>query len=105
MLLTIIQPLLIMHAFLHTGSGAYYGWSVGAAVLALLPLMARLTGKKLDCVLLTSKHLLIGLFAMTCAVTWLLWYNFQACYAAAYAISRIQQQYNSAGRILDAQAS
>ena len=62
-----------MHALLHTGSGAYYGWSVGAAVLPLLLLMAGLTGKKLACTLLTSKHLVIGLFAMTCAVTWLLW--------------------------------
>ena len=62
-----------MHAFLHTGSGAYYGWSVGAAVLPLLPLMAGLAGKKLACTLLASKHLVIGLFAMTYAVTWLLW--------------------------------
>ena len=69
----VIQLLLIMHAFLHTGSGAYSGWSVGAAVLPLLPLMAGLAGKKLAFTLLTSKHLVIGLFAMTCAVTWLLW--------------------------------
>ena len=57
-----------MHALLHTGSDVYYGWSVGA-VLPLLPLMAGLAGKKLACALVTSKHVVIGLFAMTCAVT------------------------------------
>ena len=72
LLLTIAELLLIMHALLHTGSGVYYGWGVGA-VLPLLPLMAGLAGKKLACALLTSKHVVIGLFAMTCAVTWHLW--------------------------------
>lgn len=78
-----------MLALLHTGSGAYYGWSIGAAVLALLPLMVGMARKKVASALFTSKELIIGLFGITCAVTWLLWYYFPACYADVYLVQPI----------------
>ena len=80
-----------------TGSGVYYGWSVGAVVLALLLAMVGMAHKKMACSLYTSKQLVIGLFAVTCAVTWLLWYYFQACCTNTHAIQPNKQTCKFAG--------
>lgn len=67
---SIVSLLYYRSASLFVGTGAYYGWSVGAITLALLPLMAR---TRVSFTIYKHKQILVGLFGVTCAVTWLLW--------------------------------